>query len=77
MRQTGPQLDVITFSALVSAREKGQRWQRALDFLAEMRQTGLQLDVISFNALISACEKQKLRGPDLDAGGATGQPVLA
>ena len=57
MRQTGLQLDVTTFSALISACERDHQGWRAFDFLAEMRQTRLQPGVITFNASISACEK--------------------
>ena len=57
MRRSGLEPNVITFSALISACEKGQQWQLALGFLEEMRWSGLELNVITVNAVISACEK--------------------
>jgi pentatricopeptide repeat protein len=49
--------NVISFSAAISACEKGGQWQRALALLDEMRAKGVAPDVISFSAAISACEK--------------------
>ena len=36
-------LDVINFSAAISACEKGEQWQRALSLLKEMRLAGATL----------------------------------
>eukprot|EP00973_Karenia_brevis_P034680 4785837-Karenia_brevis.AAC.1 len=49
--------DVISFSAAISACEKGGQWQRVAPLLNEMRSRGLSPDVISFNGAISACKK--------------------
>ena len=49
--------DVISFSAAISACEKGGQWERALALLEEMRERAWSRNVISFNAAISACEK--------------------
>merc|ERR1712060_956869 len=49
--------DVITYSAAISACEKGQRPQQALQLLRELQLRGLLPDVITYNATISACEK--------------------
>merc|ERR1712190_431614 len=49
--------DVITYSAAISACEKGQRPQEALHLLQEMQLRGLVPDVITYSAAISACEK--------------------
>jgi pentatricopeptide repeat protein len=49
--------DVISYSAAISACEKGSQWQRALDLLKEMREQDVQPDLPCFNAAISACEK--------------------
>ena len=57
MRQRGLEPDVITYSAAISACEKGSQWERALELLDEMRQRGLEPDVITYSAAISACEK--------------------
>ena len=50
-------LDVISFSAAMSTREKGVQWQHAVSLLEDMRMTGVTLDVISFREAISACGK--------------------
>ena len=57
MQDTGVTRDVISFSAAISACEKGGRWEQALSLLKEMLDAGVALDVISFSAAMSACEK--------------------
>ena len=57
MREGELKLDVISFSAALSACEKGEVWRCALGLLAEMRERELKLDVISLSAALSACEK--------------------
>ncbi|CAK0858315.1 unnamed protein product [Prorocentrum cordatum] len=48
----------ISYSAGISACEKGKQWQRALALLSEMWAAKLEPDVIfSYSAGISACEK--------------------
>ena len=54
MRSQGLQADVVTYTATISACEKGRRWQRALGFFEEMRSQGLRANVITYNATISA-----------------------
>ncbi|CAK0894730.1 unnamed protein product [Prorocentrum cordatum] len=49
--------DVISYSAGISACEKGEQWQRALALLREMRKAQLEPNTVSYNAGISACEK--------------------
>eukprot|EP00973_Karenia_brevis_P001848 252506-Karenia_brevis.AAC.1 len=49
--------NVISFSAAISACEKGGQWQRVAPSFDEMPMEALCLDVISFNAAISVCEK--------------------
>ncbi|CAK0809448.1 unnamed protein product [Prorocentrum cordatum] len=49
--------DVISYSAGISACEKGEQWQRALALLSEMWEAKLEPNVISYSAGISACEK--------------------
>ena len=55
----GIQANVTTYSAIISACEKGRRWQRSLELFEEMRSQALPADVITYNAAISACEKGK------------------
>jgi len=52
--------NVLTYSALISACEKGALPQRALELLETMRHQGLLPNVITYSALISACEKGAL-----------------
>ena len=47
----------ITYSAAISACEKGQKPQQALHLLQEMQLRGLLPNVITYNAAVSACEK--------------------
>ena len=48
---------LVSYSAGISACEKGEQWQRALALLSEMWEAKLEPNVISYNAGISACEK--------------------
>ena len=48
---------VVTFSATMSACEKGGVWRCALGLLDEMRGLQLKFNEISLNAALSACEK--------------------
>ena len=47
-------LDAVSFSACISACQKGKQWDEALGLLQEMAHYLLKLDVVSFNASISA-----------------------
>ena len=51
--------DVVSFSAAISACEKGKQWEAALGLLQEMVHQLLTPGVVSFNSAISACEKGK------------------
>ena len=51
--------DIITYSALISACEKGKQPERALQLFEAMKQQGMVPNVITYNTLISACEKGK------------------
>eukprot|EP00973_Karenia_brevis_P071854 9985775-Karenia_brevis.AAC.1 len=57
LRREGLLPDMITFSAAISACEKGGQWERVAPLLDEMRRKDLVPNVISFSAAISACEK--------------------
>ena len=50
---------LVSYSAGISACEKGEQWQRALALLSEMWEAKLEPDVISYGAFISACDKGK------------------
>merc|ERR1712113_1330214 len=49
--------NVISYSASISACEKGHQWQEALRLLGRMQSQSIVPDVISYSASISACEK--------------------
>ena len=49
--------DVITYNALISACEKREQPERALEVFKGMSWKGVVPNVITYNALISACEK--------------------
>merc|ERR1711907_889494 len=53
----GHMLDTITYSAAISACERGQQWITATTLLREMQQWHMKLDTITYSAAISACEK--------------------
>jgi len=57
MSEKGIQPNVISYSAAISACEKGGQWQEALKLFREMSEKGIQPNVISYSAAISACEK--------------------
>jgi len=59
MQRRGLEADVITFSAVISACEKGKQPEQALQLFEEMRRRVLEPDVITFSAVISAREKGK------------------
>ena len=47
---------MISYSATISACEKGSQWNHALQLLREMTGREVQPEVISYSAAISACE---------------------
>ncbi len=49
--------DVISYSAAISACEKGAQPEQALQLLPGMQQQSVEPDVISYSSAISACEK--------------------
>ena len=51
--------DEISYSAAISACEKGKQWEEALRLLQQMTCRALTPNEISYNAAISACEKGK------------------
>jgi pentatricopeptide repeat domain-containing protein 1 len=57
MKDHGLKPNVITFSATISACEKGGQWKKALELFHSMKGHGVKPSVITFSAAISACEK--------------------
>ena len=55
-KATGIEVDTITFSALISACEKGGQWERVLELVREMEGKGIESNTNAFNTLIQACE---------------------
>ncbi|CAE8643251.1 unnamed protein product [Polarella glacialis] len=49
------QLDVVGFSSVTSACEKGSQWERALRLLREMQAETVRPNVITYTAVINAC----------------------
>ena len=50
--------EVITCSAVISACEKGEQWEKALALLREIPKKRLDPEVTTYSAAISACEKR-------------------
>ena len=57
MKAAGEQPNVVTYSALISAYEKGAQWELARDLFEAMKAARVQPDVITYSAPISAYEK--------------------
>ena len=55
--QTEVQSNAVTFSAAISACEKGGEWERALHLVGTMLRSSVESSTIAFNATLSACEK--------------------
>ena len=53
----GVQRNTITYSAAISACEKGEQWQQALELFERMRGECVQRNTITYSAAISACGK--------------------
>ena len=56
MERKGIVANTITYSALISACEKGGKWERA-ELAREMERKGIVGNTITYSALTSACEK--------------------
>ena len=54
MQAQGCTPDVVTYTALISAYEKGGQWRRALNAFDQMRSQGCRPDAIVYNAIIDA-----------------------
>jgi len=54
MQQQGLTPDVVTYTAIISAYEKGGQWRMALSAYEQMRERGCRPDAIVFNAIIDA-----------------------
>ena len=57
MHARGLEPDVITYNVTISAYEKGQQPERAIELLAEMLAHGLKSIEITYDAAISTCVK--------------------
>jgi pentatricopeptide repeat domain-containing protein 1 len=57
MDKRGITPNVFSYSAAISACEKGSQWENALELLREMDKCGITPNVVSYNATISAFEK--------------------
>eukprot|EP00928_Gymnodinium_smaydae_P064285 TRINITY_DN4766_c0_g1_i1.p1 TRINITY_DN4766_c0_g1~~TRINITY_DN4766_c0_g1_i1.p1 ORF type:complete len:714 (+),score=160.15 TRINITY_DN4766_c0_g1_i1:64-2205(+) len=57
MRAYRLEVNAFHYSAVISACEKGERWETACFLLDEMSRLSVQRDAIVVNAAISACEK--------------------
>eukprot|EP00439_Symbiodinium_sp_Y106_P033200 s3764_g3.t6 len=58
MSQIHVERDIVTYSAGISACEKGLQWQRAVGLFAELLQSAQLPDIMAFNAAINACKKE-------------------
>ena len=56
MQRQGVVQDTFTYSALISACEKGKQPGRVLEFFETMQWQGVVRSTIAYSALISACE---------------------
>ena len=54
MQRQGLTPDVVTYTAIISAYEKGGQWRLALAGYEQMRERGCRPDAIVFNAIIDA-----------------------
>ena len=59
MRRKGLEPSVITYSAAISACEKGKQPDKALELLEDMQWRGLKPNMITYNAEISEIENGK------------------
>jgi pentatricopeptide repeat protein len=55
MLQRGCERNVITYSSLIAACEKGGRWELALELFAKMHEEGCKPNTVTYNSLIAAC----------------------
>ena len=62
--QPGCSPDVVTYTALISAFEKGGQWRLALSAYERMRCQGCKADAIVFNAIIDALGPLGVTGAD-------------
>eukprot|EP00747_Dinoflagellata_sp_TGD_P122231 gnl/TRDRNA2_/TRDRNA2_173576_c1_seq18.p2 gnl/TRDRNA2_/TRDRNA2_173576_c1~~gnl/TRDRNA2_/TRDRNA2_173576_c1_seq18.p2 ORF type:complete len:121 (-),score=35.12 gnl/TRDRNA2_/TRDRNA2_173576_c1_seq18:568-930(-) len=57
MEHAGLKPNVVTYSAAISACEKGQQPEKALELLHQMQERKLVPDVVAYSAAISSCER--------------------
>jgi len=59
MQLQGIKPDIVTYSTLISACEKGEDLTKALQVFDYLQRHGIKPDIVTFSALISTCEKGK------------------
>ncbi|CAK0806722.1 unnamed protein product [Prorocentrum cordatum] len=57
MQEVKLEPNVMSYNAGISACEKGEQWQRALELLGKMQEVKLEPSVITYNAGIVACRR--------------------
>lgn len=57
MRDSGLAPNAIVYSTVISACERSDQWQRAVNLLRAMRQDGIIPVTVTYNTVISACGK--------------------
>ena len=57
MRELAAESSTITYSASISACEKGSQWPGALSLLAQVGVFAAVPDISTYNACINGCEK--------------------
>ena len=71
MQQQGLHPEVVTYSVLINACEKGKRAERTSHLFHKRPQQGLQPSVITHSTLISACRKCMMTERGLQPDGIT------
>ena len=67
--------DVIGYKAAISACEKVQRWEQAINLSEDMWRSLFEPLVVGFNAAISACERPAMGAGHKLAAGNVALPV--
>ncbi len=57
LQAVGGEPEAVTFTAALSACEKGWRWKHALELFHKLHSRCVQASLANFNSAISSCEK--------------------